>query len=169
MSTDDDLPLLGLARSIGNLSRLHGHPTPPELRLLDYDDCEHFMETELHQSDLIYQAADKDDIDLSHTRCWSYQQSFVKDVLPWFPIFSQDACVNHVSQAQAAEFSDACPSSPIALFVFALGAFAKADQVKGDDPEEFPGLNYFAAAREFAGPPGLRSAIEVIQSQILRT
>lgn len=172
LPSDDDakLPLLGLARCIGNLSRLHGHTTPPELRLLDYDDCEHFIESELHQGDLIYQAGSKADIDLSHRACWSYQQAFVKDVLPWFPIFSQEACVEHVSAAQGANFSPGCPSTAIALFMFALGAFAKsADSVNGDNPLEFPGLDYFTAAREIVGPQGIRHAIEVIQSQILRT
>ncbi|KAF2094706.1 hypothetical protein NA57DRAFT_79876 [Rhizodiscina lignyota] len=163
------LPTIGLSLSISHLGHLAGQPSPLAFRSLEYDDSEEFIESELHQEELIYSCGDPTRVDLSIRSCWAYQQAFVKNILPWFPLFSQDVCAHHVTVAQENHFSPACPSTSLALYILALGAFSRADQIYGDDPREFPGLDYFAAARNIPERSGIKHAIEMVQTQILRT
>lgn len=152
-----------------HLGVLKNYDFAPELKYLDYNDTEEYIESELHQNELLEHFADATTVDLSNARCWSHQQAFVRHVLPWFPLFSQDDAVRHVNSAQEVQFDANSSSTPIALYILALGAFSKAELITGNDPREFPGLNYFAAARKISGPDGLTHAIHTIQGQILRT
>lgn len=162
-------PTVGLSRAVARLGRLANHDPPAVFQPLAYDDSEDYIESELHQEEMIWNCGDPSRIDLSLRVTWTHQQAFVRNILPWFPLFNQDTCVHHMTAAQESQFSPASASTPIALYILALGAFSKADTIYGDDPREFPGLDYFSAARNIPEPPGIKHAIEVVQSQILRT
>lgn len=164
-----EFPIIGMSAAMRRLGQMAGHSFPVQLEGLNYDDSEEYIESEFHQNELLDVSGDPHSLDLSAAKCWSHQQAFVRHVLPWFPLFGSDYAVQLVTLAQDNNFNPRHASTPLALYVLALGAFARADLITNDDVGGFPGLNYFAAARNIAEPGGVAQAIEVVQSQILRT
>ena len=170
---NNTLPTVGLSLTISHFGNLANYPRPQAFMLLEYDDSEDYIESEFHANELIFkcgkQLKQEIGLNLDPEACWAHQRSFVRNILPWFPLFSERDCVQHMESAAANNFSPACSSTALAYYILALGAFSKADHVRGDDPRDFPGLQYFAAARELPELPGITHAMDVVQSQILRT
>ena len=126
---------------------LSGHSCPPELFPLLYDDGEGFLDRENEYADVLARSDDsRPAVDLSARACWRNQQSFVRNILSWYPIFEEKFCTYLVKEATDNDFNFYKSSSCLAYFIFALGALSRADDTLDlNSPAETPGLNYFQA------------------------
>lgn len=139
---------------LDGFSRIGTQPCPPCLRPLCSDDVEEEIEQELFCGTSLFSDQGQTDssilckLDLSGRRSWQLEQAFSKDVLPWLPILEQQHCASIVSRVVEGGFDSAHLETALALFVLALGAFAKeSHQPEGNgDPAALPGIDYFRAA-----------------------
>lgn len=132
--------------NLSGLSRLLNRPGPDVLAPLCHDDFEEQLELHFIDGERIFQQGPTDlsTLNLSSRRCWQLQQMFTKDVLPWCPIIDQQALTELVNRTVDAKFPynlDTC----LTLFVLALGSFAQDSHHLNDDPNMFPGIDYFRA------------------------
>lgn len=163
------LPLLGLR--FPGLSRLAGCSTPEPLRNLCIDDTESYIERETIQGRGIFSGdAQLNEADLSPRTCWRLQQAFVRDLLPWTPIFSASHCMEQISDVERGDFDSSDLRTALAFFVFALGAFSVAEDHIEDDSAGFPGLQYFQpACRILQQNQELHNNLLAVQCHILET
>jgi hypothetical protein len=164
----DDLSLMGL--SLLGLSRLENCRPPTTLTPLARDVSEEYIDIEARQGEELFGTPFTPELmDLSNTARWRLQQSFAKNVLPWFPLFDESYCMENINFAAAREFNHSHLETGIAFFIFALGALSKADNHTADTPHEFPGIQYFlAATRVINNSPIAHGSILAIQCRLLQ-
>ncbi|KAF2188898.1 hypothetical protein K469DRAFT_748133 [Zopfia rhizophila CBS 207.26] len=141
-------PLLGYDRiglGLEPFARLAGHEISPLLEPLQFDESEAFLEREIAQGKLLYQAGDPGTLDLSRL-CGRLLQSFAKNVLTWFPLFDKDSFSKLAARSYTHVFDQSDLEMCLVFLMLSLGALSKAGSLRSDDPHEFPGLNYFLAA-----------------------
>ncbi|KAF2839353.1 hypothetical protein M501DRAFT_1031460 [Patellaria atrata CBS 101060] len=151
------------------LGRLPNQNSPPELSPLEQDDSEGFLERELQQGEILTHAGNPDDLDLSQRTCLRLEQSFARFVLPWFPLFDPDTCVEQITQTINQGFGLPTLYTSFTLFVLALGALAKADHHTSDAAHELPGLNYYLAACRGMKQNSGQYTIVAVQGMILKS
>lgn len=162
------LPLVG-APMLG-LSRLAGHPTPPVLEAMVFDDSEAFLEREMSQGEILFSAEFAEDLDLSQRTTWRLQRTFARDILPWIPLFDQEECVRVVNLAFSHGFDQSSSLTSLTFLIFALGAIAGADHDTDDNIHEFPGAQYFVTACRALGlHPAWQRDVVALQCRILQS
>jgi hypothetical protein len=138
-----------ISTRLNSLGWLLGQARPAELEPLAYDDSEAILDREARQGQALFNNAwltSASDLDLSPRTCWRLQQNFVRNVLPWIPLFDQQTCVSLVTDTAEKEFSESNTSTTLVLFILALGAISRGEHYTGDTPSEFLGLQYFHLA-----------------------
>jgi hypothetical protein len=149
-------------------TNLAGHGVPPTLEPLDFDESEAYLNCEIEQGRLLYQAGDPTALDLSPRLCWRLQQSFARNILPWFPLFDQEEYSGWAAKSYNHNFDQHDLATCLILFMLSLGALSKAEDFTSDDPHKCPGLNYFlAACRILNRDPTPRYSLLEAQCQIL--
>lgn len=175
-------PLFGYR--LDSLSRLGaGAPVLPSLATLCTveDNVNHELESELYGSDtttsglFLSGAAGKcsesipdtpNSLDLSARTCWHLEQSFSRDVLPWFPIIEQKECSELVARVAEGGFARNQLETALAFLIMALGSFARDNRSQSTDirrnaemssssqnqsteaQTSYPGMGYYHAGRE---------------------
>ncbi|CAK7222588.1 hypothetical protein SCUCBS95973_004892 [Sporothrix curviconia] len=153
-------PLFGYR--LDGLSRLGPDAASlPSLRALCCLDVDAELETELFgqstaDTGLLSSGREQEPyLDLSPRRCWSLEQAFSRDVLPWCPIIEQSECADLVARAAEDGFPRGRLETAVALLVLALGSFAR-ESGSGRGREHhahgpsgpLPGIEYFHAGRQ---------------------
>lgn len=138
---------LNVGINLSGLSRLLNRPRPAALAPLEVDDFEEQLELHFADGESIYRSPmiDLNSLSLSSRRCWQLQQIFTKDVLPWCPIIDQQALTALVNRTAESGFQPQSIETCLTLFVLALGAFAQDCHHLHDEPNLFPGIDYFRA------------------------
>ncbi|CAK7237598.1 hypothetical protein SEUCBS140593_010029 [Sporothrix eucalyptigena] len=175
-------PLFGYR--LDSLSRLGPNAASlPSLRALCCLDVDAELETELFSQSTadtgLLLSGVEPTLDLSPRRCWSLEQAFSRDVLPWCPIIEQHECAELVARAAEDGFPRGRLETAVALLVLALGSFAREsgghsrDHLNKNGP--LPGIDYFHAGRQvvhtaagLAGASG-RYSIMRVQCDLLVT
>ncbi|OAL44508.1 hypothetical protein IQ07DRAFT_604872 [Pyrenochaeta sp. DS3sAY3a] len=155
--------------SLGGFSKLSNRPCPVALEPLCQDDFEEQLEEHMAAGDSIFrnEAVPLDSLDLALRRCWQLTQTFTRDILPWLPILDSMACTNLVTRAVESGFHPRNPETSLCLLILALGSFAEAANHFVDDPDNFPGIDYFRAACQLAEPDkGSANALIWVQCHI---
>lgn len=89
-------------------------------------------------------------VDFSFKTSWKYQQSFVQHILAWFPLFDQEFCAQLTKDVVNNNLDPKSASTSLVLFIFALGAFTRAqDTLDLQSIEQTPGLDYFQAGSQY--------------------
>lgn len=160
-SVDDEndrpLPLFGYR--LDSLSRLGPDAASLlSLQALCHLDVDAELETELFGQStaapglLMSSGLEERLLDLSPRRCWSLEQAFSRDVLPWCPIIEQHECTAVVARAAEDGFPRGRLETAVALLVLALGSFARESgdlslkQKNGGGA--LPSIDYFHAGRQ---------------------
>ncbi|CAK7211317.1 hypothetical protein SBRCBS47491_001083 [Sporothrix bragantina] len=150
-------PLFGYR--LDSLSRLGPDAASlPSLRALCHLDVNAELETELFGQSTadtgLLSSEQEPNLDLSPRRCWSLEQAFSRDVLPWCPIIEQQECAELVARAAEDGFPRGRLETAVALLVLALGSFAREsgsgrgrDHANGRNGQ-LPGIEYFHAGRQ---------------------
>ncbi|CAK7205390.1 hypothetical protein SEUCBS139899_008161 [Sporothrix eucalyptigena] len=175
-------PLFGYR--LDSLSRLGPNAASlPSLRALCCLDVDAELETELFSQSTadtgLLLSGVEPTLDLSPRRCWSLEQAFSRDVLPWCPIIEQHECAELVARAAEDGFPRGRLETAVALLVLALGSFARESGGHGRDHLNkngpLPGIDYFHAGRQvvhtaagLAGASG-RYSIMRVQCDLLVT
>lgn len=174
---DGPLPLFGYR--LDSLSRLGPDAASlPSLHALCHLDVDAELETELFGQStaatglLLSSGREERLLDLSPRRCWSLEQAFSRDVLPWCPIIEQHECAALVARAAEDGFPRGRLETAVALLVLALGSFARES---GGDPSlakhggALPGIDYFHAGRQVmhnaAGAAGASARYSIMRVQ----
>ncbi|KAF2182964.1 hypothetical protein K469DRAFT_217710 [Zopfia rhizophila CBS 207.26] len=128
------------------LIRLAGHEVSPIFQPLQFDESEVYLEREIAQGRDLYQAGSPGALDLSPGLCSGLLQSFARNVLTWFPMFDQKSFSKLAAKSYTYHFDQSDPETCLILLILGLGALSKSEDLTGDEPRQFPGLNYFLAA-----------------------
>ncbi|KAF2650918.1 hypothetical protein K491DRAFT_638362, partial [Lophiostoma macrostomum CBS 122681] len=160
---------LTIGIDLSGLSRLIDRPCPAALTPLCCDDFEEQLELQLLAGEKLMRHAplNLSTLDLDPRRCWRFQQSFVREVLPWYPIVPGQTLAELVSRTADGNFDPYNLETSLVLFVFALGAFAQESHHLADDADAFPGIEYFrVASRLLDADKGFGNTALVVQCHI---
>lgn len=161
---------LTVGLNLSGLSRFFNRPCPTALTPLCHDDYEEQLELQLEAGDGVFLSGPVhlDTLNLGPRRCWQLQQIFSKDILPWCPIIDQQAISELASRVVESGFDPWNLETCLTLLVLALGSFAEGSQHLDDDPNHFPGIEYFRAAYQLVDTNKIASnTILYVQCQIL--
>jgi hypothetical protein len=125
----DDYPCF-VGANLHGFGRIIRRPCPPELIPLFHDDGEGFLERETAYDSILLgrnSAPEPPGVDLGFRACWRNQQSFVRNILAWYPVFDEQFCIDLVKNATDSGFEPSKASTCLALFILALGAFTRAE------------------------------------------
>ena len=161
-------PILGLR--IAGHSRLAGHPHPPQLAPLAYEDTEDYVQRENEQTSEMHFSVHPSELDISPRTCRLLVRNFVEKVLPWFPIFDQSHVNSDlVNTLMTQGLEPSSPPKSSALFILALGSFARdRDDPFGNAASDLPGLHYWNYARLMLDARGMIFNLDVVHAWILR-
>jgi hypothetical protein len=88
------------------------------------------------------------EVDLSRPHLWRLQQSFVENVLKWFPLFDYETASKHLQAAQISKHEHSSPSLCLVYLIYATGSMAMDSRLYVQTLHDLPGFAYYIKAFE---------------------
>ena len=134
------------ACSIPNI--LHFRHPSAERSEWSWNVSEHFFDAQLDDAAELHEQAKMlfSDLDFSELQIWNLQQSFMQNVLRWYPICDTETLMQHLQFAGSIGYLSRSASSCFALLVFSIGAVSSGPTLYSRSAGDIPGFQYFATA-----------------------
>lgn len=88
------------------------------------------------------------ELDLSRPHLWRLQQSFVENVLKWFPLFDYETGSKHLQAAQTSKHELSSTSLCLVYLIYAIGSLALDSRLYVQSLDDLPGFAYYTKAFE---------------------
>jgi hypothetical protein len=145
---------------------------PPFVDGESWDDTSLFYDEEMAAGELLHSqclTALEQPPDISRKSTRHLQQNFVQNFLSWFPIFDLSACIHHVDEAFASNFSSTNPSSCLTFLLFAIGAVSDTNNHNLSSSDPPAGIAYLARGNQMLDGLALKTGdLTVLQCRILQ-